>query len=249
MPKAKSGTAKTAAQRKADQRARDVLMKQVVTTAQQADAQVTEDLKTYASKVKDSVDRLKIAWQDWTSEFSGIDKRFIKDFVLKELVVNEVQEAARLKAIADEFRDSVLSHHKLTKPQQRWLSEALSKAMKFRQTENAHLDNELKDIWDGLPTKESDIEGLKNVCRDSYRDKTSNGFYRAQSQWRQNVRLPTVTPTHAAMVADFHAKYDAMDLFIKENPKDFPPEPKDYRPKKTWVNMLISSYRSKKPSK
>lgn len=203
-------------------------------------AKLKADIETYCGRrgmLKEARNKITgPAFQDWSNdEFSAIDRTHAHKFVLKELVYNEVQEAARLKAKAQAFYDANIKPFKrIPKALQDALDEGILSSKRFpvgddRKSNYPHLDDNLTKIMDSLPIEESEIEDLKSQCRDAYRDKTCAGFYPNPSQWRKNVRGITLRyESKEQFDTVLDAQINNVVRTVEENPDHAPVDPKKY---------------------
>lgn len=192
--------------------------------------QLKVDIDTYLKKLVDVKNQiLAYALNDWCRDYDYHDKpSCIGQFTMDKLVVDEMQEAARLKAKAQAFYDEKIRPHTLEKALQDAIEIGSLKAKTFKKDHDLDfLSEALTTIIDSLPTEENLIEDLKNVCRDAYRHEKSKSYRDLAVPpipHSKNVR-PTIVTPHEVNLLNFALVFDQTETTMDELPENFPPRP------------------------
>lgn len=218
--------------------------------------QLKADVETYLKKLGDVRTQITAyAMNDWCREHDYHDKPSCTGkFTLESMVVDEMQEAARLKAKAQAFYDEKIRPHAIEKALQDAIEIGSLRAKTFPKGHDCeYLSEALTTIIDSLPIEENLIEGLKTQCRDAYRHDKSMS-YRDHAvppiPHRKNVRPTIVTPREVDLL-NFALVFNETETLMDEQPQLFPPRPKGldktlHRPKTKTAKVLnLFSFKKK----
>lgn len=215
--------------------------------------QLKADVETYLKKLGDVRTQITAyAMNDWCREHDYHDKPSCTGkFTLDSMVVDEMQEAARLKAKAQAFYDEKIRPHTIEKALQDAIEIGSLRAKTFPKGHDAeYLSEALTTIIDSLPIEENLIEGLKTQCRDAYRHDKSMS-YRDHAvppiPHRKNVRPTIVTPREVDLL-NFAILFDKVGEEVDRNPHLYGKKPKGFdKPEPKKASNILNFF--KKPKK